>query len=48
MNAIKFCPLCKSTNVSFDARLETTYDVCKNCGYQGAPGTSFPEKIIKK
>ena len=48
MKYVKFCPLCKSTNVSFDARLGTTYNVCKNCGYIGASGTDFPEKIIKK
>ena len=48
MNKIKFCPMCKSVNVSFDARLEVTYDVCKNCGYKAAPGVDFPEKMLKK
>ena len=45
--SVKFCPMCKSTDVSFDARLETTYDVCKKCGYRSAPSINFPEKIIK-
>lgn len=48
MRRIKFCPMCKSTDVSFDARLEVTYDVCRKCGYRAAPGMNFPEKLIKK
>ncbi|MEK6861645.1 MAG: hypothetical protein AABY07_06765 [Nanoarchaeota archaeon] len=47
MRFVKFCPMCKSSNVSFDARLETTYDVCRKCGYRAAPGVDFPEKEIK-
>ena len=43
---IIFCPMCKSTNVSFDAKLEATYHVCKSCGYQSTPGVEFPHKII--
>ena len=47
MEWIKFCPMCKSTDVSFDAKLEATYDVCKKCGYRAAPAVNFPEKIVK-
>lgn len=45
---VKFCPMCKSTNISFDSRLEMTYDVCEDCGYRSMIGANFPEKEIKK
>ena len=44
---VKFCPMCKSTNVSFDAKLEMTYDVCKDCGFRSI-GANFPEKEQEK
>ncbi|MEK6953068.1 MAG: hypothetical protein AABX29_08705, partial [Nanoarchaeota archaeon] len=45
-NKVIFCPMCKSTDISFDAKLEITYDVCRNCGYTSFGG-NFPFKIIK-
>ncbi len=47
MKRVKFCPMCRSTDVSFDARLETTYDVCRKCGYRSPPASGFPEKDMK-
>jgi len=40
--------MCKSTDISFDAKLEVTYDVCRNCGFRSAPGGNFPYRVIKK
>lgn len=40
--------MCKSTNISFDAKLEAAYHVCKSCGYKSVPGVDFPHKIINK
>jgi len=48
MKKIIFCPICKSTDVTFDAKLETTYNVCRSCGYKSPPGADFPHKIIKE
>ncbi|MFH1592690.1 MAG: hypothetical protein ABIB47_04975 [Candidatus Woesearchaeota archaeon] len=47
MKKVVFCPMCRSTNVSFDARLEIVYPVCKNCGFRSI-GMDFPHKIVKK
>ncbi len=43
---IKFCPMCKSTDISVDAKLEMTYNFCRHCGFRSTG--DFPEKIIKK
>jgi transposase-like protein len=40
----KFCPLCKSTDVTLDARMEMVWYKCRKCGYQSA---TFPEKEKK-
>ena len=40
--------MCKSTDISFDAKLEVTYDVCRNCGFRSAHGGNFPYRVIKK
>lgn len=47
MRVEKFCPVCNSSNVTFDAKLEVTYDVCRDCGFRSAPGVNFPEKVFK-
>ncbi len=47
MTRIIFCPICKSTDISIDARLEIVYHVCKSCNYRSIPGAEFPVKIIK-
>jgi len=32
---IKYCPKCKSSNVTLDAGFITAIYVCKDCGYKG-------------
>ena len=40
--------MCESVNVSFDAKLESTYDVCKNCGFIGNVGIEFPYRLVRR
>ncbi len=42
---VKICPMCKSTDVRFEASDAGVFDVCKKCGFRMG---SFPEIEDKK
>ena len=48
MTRIKFCPKCKSENITFKFEGADTIDICKDCGHEWLRFPETDKETLKK